>query len=246
MSGSKRKPRDMSPKRPDSVLSQLAEAEQDFLTHGRTRSDDVESAVRVFLEFLRGLEYMDIERPVVTVFGSARFGEDHRYYQLARQLGRLLAENGYAVMTGAGPGIMEAANRGCKEAGGLSIGANIQLPMEQKVNPYVDRYVEFEHFFVRKVMLVKFSCAFVTMPGGFGTLDEIFEALTLMQTGKIESFPLVVMGESYWRPMIDFVRNSLISEKTIHAIDAERVHVTDSPEDVVRYLKEHGHSCVFG
>lgn len=226
-----------------SVLGQLAQAERQFLEHDRTRSDDLESAVRVFLEFLRGLEYMDIDRPVVTVFGSARFAEEHPYYQLARELGRTLAENGFAVMTGAGPGIMEAANRGCKEAGGLSIGANIHLPKEQAVNPYVDRHVEFEHFFVRKVMLVKFSCAFVTMPGGYGTLDEIFETLTLVQTGKIDSFPMVLMGSDFWRPMTDFITQTLLSEKTIAPCDAELFHITDSSEDVVRYILEHSHAC---
>lgn len=226
-----------------SILGQLAEAEQQFLSHDRTRSDDLESAVRVFLEFLRGLEYMDIDRPVVTVFGSARFTEEHPYYALARELGRALAENGFAVMTGAGPGIMEAANRGCKEAGGLSIGANIHLPHEQAVNPYVDRHVEFEHFFVRKVMLVKFSCAFVTMPGGYGTLDEIFETLTLMQTGKIDSFPLVLMGSGFWKPMIDFLTSTLVAEKTIAPCDAELLHITDSTDDVVRYILEHSAAC---
>lgn len=237
----------MNPKgdRPDhiSILGQLAQAEQQFLSHDRTRSDDLESAVRVFLEFLRGLEYMDLDRPVVTVFGSARFTEDHPYYKLARELGRTLAENGFGVMTGAGPGVMEAANRGCKEAGGLSIGANIHLPHEQHVNPYVDRYVEFEHFFVRKVMLVKFSCAFVTMPGGFGTLDEIFETLTLMQTGKIDSFPLVLMGSDFWRPMTDFITSTLIAEKTIAECDAERLYITDSSSEAARYILEHAETC---
>lgn len=227
----------------DSVLGQLAEAEASFLKHDRSRGADLESAVRVFLEFLRGLEYMDIDRPVVTVFGSARFGEGHKYYELARDLGRELAEQGFAVMTGAGPGIMEAANRGCKEAGGLSIGANIDLPAEQHVNPYVDRYVEFEHFFVRKVMLVKFSCAFVTMPGGFGTLDEIFEALTLMQTEKIDSFPLVCMGTEFWKPMTDFIENTLIAEKTIAECDADRLYLTDAPKDAVRHILTHSHHC---
>lgn len=226
-----------------SILGQLNQAERQFLSRDQTRSDDLESAVRVFLEFLRGLEYMDIDRPVVTVFGSARFSEDHPYYQLARELGRTLAERGFAVMTGAGPGIMEAANRGCKEAGGLSIGANIHLPHEQQVNPYVDRYVEFEHFFVRKVMLVKFSCAFVTMPGGYGTLDEIFETLTLMQTGKIDSFPLVLMGSDFWSPMTDFITSTLLAEKTIAPCDAELLHITDSPDDAASYILGHSGAC---
>ena len=233
-----------SPDRPyDSILGQLAEAEHNFLAHDRSRGADLESAVRVFLEFLRGLEYMDIDRPVVTVFGSARFKEGSPYYELARELGRGLAEKGLAVMTGAGPGIMEAANRGCKEAGGLSIGANIVLPHEQKVNPYLDRYVEFEHFFVRKVMLVKYSCAFVMMPGGFGTLDEMFETLTLMQTGKINTFPLVCMGTEYWQPLRDFMEDTLAAEKTIDPCDADRLFATDSVHDAVHHILSTAHSC---
>jgi len=227
----------------DSVLRQLAGAESSFLQHGRDRGEDLESAVRVFLEFLRGLELLEIDRPVVTVFGSARFAEDHQYYQMARELGRQLAESGFAVMTGAGPGIMEAANRGCQEAGGLSIGANIRLPHEQKPNPYLDRYVEFEHFFVRKVMLVKCSCAFVAMPGGFGTLDEVFETLTLIQTGKIDEFPVVCMGTSFWGKLNDFLADSLIPEKTIHPADLKRLYYTDECEDAVRYVLERPQGC---
>jgi uncharacterized protein (TIGR00730 family) len=227
----------------DSVLRQLKGAESVFLEHGRQRGDDVESAVRVFLEFLRGLELLDIDRPVVTVFGSARFGEDHPYYELARNLGRRLAEQGFAVMTGAGPGVMEAANRGCKEAGGLSIGANIHLPQEQKPNAYLDKYVEFEHFFVRKVMLVKFSCSFVVMPGGFGTLDEIFETLTLMQTGKIDPFPLVCMGTDYWQPLREFLADSLVPARTIAPEDLNLIHFTDSCDEAVDYIANHPRGC---
>lgn len=226
-----------------SILGQLAQAEQQFLSHDRTRSDDLESAVRVFLEFLRGLEYMDLDRPVVTVFGSARFTEDHPYYKLARELGRTLAENGFGVMTGAGPGVMEAANRGCKEAGGLSIGCNIRLPHEQKPNPYVDRFMEFEHFFVRKVMLVKYSCAFVVMPGGFGTLDEVFETVTLIQTGKIDGFPVVCVGGEYWRQLRGFLDRVLVSAGTISAEDLELMHFTDSVDDAVTYIRNHPRGC---
>jgi uncharacterized protein (TIGR00725 family) len=159
-------------------LGVVEDAEKRFLTGRRERGEDLESAVRFFLEFLRGFEGLSFEGPCVTVFGSARFAEGHSYYELARQLGRRLAEEGFAVMTGGGPGIMEAANRGAKEGGGLSLGCNIKLPKEQKPNPYLDRFIQLEYFFVRKVMLVKFSCAFVVMPGGFGTLDEAFEVLT--------------------------------------------------------------------
>jgi len=226
-----------------SVLDQLNGAESAFLQRGREHSEDVESAVRVFLEFLRGMELLDIGRPVVTVFGSARFAEDHRYYQQARELGRRLGEAGFAVMTGAGPGIMEAANRGCQEGGGLSIGANIHLPHEQQPNPYLDRYVMFEHFFVRKVMLVKYSCAFIAMPGGFGTLDEVFETLTLMQTGKIDSFPVVCMGTQFWHEMRDFVHDTLVPERTIAKEDMDLLYFTDECEDAVRYVLEHPRGC---
>jgi uncharacterized protein (TIGR00730 family) len=146
-------------------------------------------------------------------------------------------------MTGAGPGIMEAANRGCREAGGLSIGANIKLPHEQKPNQYVDRYVEFEHFFVRKVMLVKYSCAFVAMPGGFGTLDEVFETLTLIQTGKIDEFPVICMGTTFWSELTDFLRNNLVAEKTIDPADLDLLYYSDDCKDAVRYLLEHPRGC---
>ncbi len=227
----------------DSVLRQLKGAESSFLEHGRKRSDDVESAVRVFLEFLRGLELLDVGRPVVTVFGSARLHEGHPFYELARNLGRRLAEEGFAVMTGAGPGLMEAANRGCREAGGLSIGANIHLPNEQKPNDYLDKYVEFEHFFVRKVMLVKMSCAFVAMPGGFGTLDEVFETVTLMQTGKIDPFPLVCMGTEFWHEMSDFLSRTLVPNKTIDGTDLELLYFTDSCADAADYILAHPRGC---
>ena len=182
-------------------------------------------------------------QPLVTVFGSARFEPSHKYYELARRLGRTLAENGFAVMTGAGPGLMEAANRGAKEGGGMSVGANIRLPKEQKPNAYLDRYVEFEHFFVRKVMLVKYSCAFVVLPGGFGTLDEVFETLTLMQTHKIEPFPVVGMVTEFWRELQDFLGGALVPEKTIDPEDLELLYFTDSCEEVLRYIKEHPWGC---
>ncbi len=227
----------------DSLLHQLPGAEKAFLEFGRDRGEDLESAVRVFLEFLRGLELLDIDRPVVTVFGSARISEGTPYYEMAREMGRRLAENGFAVMTGAGPGIMEAANRGCREAGGLSIGANIHLPHEQKPNQYVDRYVEFEHFFVRKVMLVKYSCAFVVMPGGFGTLDEVFETLTLIQTGKINEFPVICMGTEFWGELADFLKGSLVAEKTIDKADLDLLYYSDDCADAVRHLLEHPRGC---
>jgi uncharacterized protein (TIGR00730 family) len=222
-----------------SLLSSLSGAEKQFLSGRGERGADLESAVRIFLEFLRGFEFFsDIDCPCVTVFGSARFAPGHRYYEMARQLGSLLAKSGYAVMTGGGPGIMEAANRGAREAGGVSLGCNIILPKEQYANPYLDRFIEMDHFFVRKVMLVKYSQAFVVMPGGLGTLDEAFETLTLIQCHKLEQFPIVAMGSDFWGQMQTFVRGAFVSEKTISPEDLELLRVTDSPEEAVKYLSE--------
>ncbi len=226
-----------------SLLEQAKGAEAMFLSGKHEHHTDVESAVRYFLEFLRGFEFMRADRPVVTVFGSARFPEGHAYYELARAVGAALAESGFAVMTGGGPGVMEAANRGAKEAGGLSIGCNIHLPTEQEPNPYLDRYMDFEHFFVRKVMLVKYSCAFVIMPGGFGTLDELFETLTLMQTHKITSFPVVAMGVDYWAPLLGFFREQLVAEGTITEQDLDFVHVTDDVAEAVGRIRAHPNGC---
>jgi uncharacterized protein (TIGR00730 family) len=218
-------------------LQNLAETEQQFLSGKRARGEDLESAVKIFLEFLRGFEFFaGIDRPCVTVFGSARFAPDHAYYKMACELGHCLANAGFAVMTGGGPGIMEAANRGAKEAGGLSLGCNIILPMEQAANPYLDRFIEMDHFFVRKVMLVKYSQAFVVMPGGLGTLDEAFETLTLIQCKKLERFPIVAMGSEFWERMRGFVHDSLVPQKTIDVEDLDLLRVTDSPEEAVALI----------
>jgi uncharacterized protein (TIGR00730 family) len=167
------------------------------------------------------------------VFGSARFTAEHPYYERAREVGARLARRGFTVMTGGGPGLMEAANRGAREAGGRSIGCNIELPREQRPNPYLDHFVTFRHFYVRKVMLVKYSYAFVALPGGFGTLDEMFEIATLVQTGKVREFPIVLMEREYWRPLLDFVRDRLLAEGTIDPGDHQRLQVTDSAEEAV-------------
>src|SRR5208283_2142269 len=195
-------------------------------------------ALRIFCELIRGFRALHFVGPCVTVFGSARFTEDQPPYRLAREVGARLARAGFTVMTGGGPGIMEAANRGAKDAGGFSVGCNIELPQEQKPNPYLDRWVTFRHFFVRKLMLVKYSYAFIAMPGGFGTLDEIFETAVLIQTHKINDFPLVLMGRDYWRPLLDFLRDRLVAEKTIDAIDAERILVTDSADEAVQSVTD--------
>lgn len=221
----------------ESLLEMINGTEADFLSHREGRYSNVEGAVRIFLEILRGFEFMQIDQPCVTIFGSARFTEGHPYYEQAREMGRTLAEAGFAVMTGGGPGIMEAANRGCKEAGGYSLGANITLPHEQAPNPYIDRFMEFEHFFVRKVIMVKYSCAFVVCPGGFGTLDEIFETLVLMQTHKIGDFPVVALGADFWSPMITFFHQSMIAEGTISSADIDLLRITDSIDEAMVYVK---------
>jgi len=221
-----------------SLLGKVHGAEKAFLSGRRDREKDLESSVTFFLEFLRGFESFDFAGPCVTIFGSARFPESHPYYELARATGRELARAGFAVMTGGGPGIMEAANRGAREGGGLSLGCNIELPFEQKPNPYLDKFIEFEHFFIRKVMLVKYSNAFVLMPGGFGTLDEIFEVLTLIQTRKLERFPIVTMGGEYWSHLREFIRGTLVGEGTIDASDLELARAAMTPEEAVRLIRE--------
>jgi len=200
---------------------------RDWLAGPRSRLSELLRLGRIFAEFLR----------CVTVFGSARVGEDDPHYQLARAVGARAAGMGYTVMTGGGPGIMEAANRGAHEAGGRSIGCNIELPHEQRPNPYVDRFITFRYFFVRKVMLVKYSVAFVVLPGGFGTLDELFESLTLVQTGKIAAFPVVLMGTEYWRPLCDFMRNTLAARGMVAAGDLDLLTVTDSLDEAVAAIE---------
>ncbi|MDY7092456.1 MAG: TIGR00730 family Rossman fold protein [Acidobacteriota bacterium] len=222
------------PGAPTRVPPELEEAA--FLAGPQRRAQDLWRALRIFGECIRGFRKLHFVGPCVTVFGSARFKENHRHYQLARQLGAELAEAGFTVMTGGGPGVMEAANRGAKEADGRSIGCNIELPHEQHHNPYLDLWVDFRYFFVRKLMLVKYSYAFVVLPGGFGTMDEIFETLTLIQTGKILDFPLVIMGTEYWQSVLDFIGREMVSAGTIAPHDPERFFVTDSPEEAASFI----------
>lgn len=197
---------------------------------------DFDRAFRIFQEFVRGCRALYDLGPAVTVFGSARFAEDHRWYALARAVGRAFAGAGYAVITGGGPGLMEAANRGAREAGGLSVGCNIVLPREQQPNPYLDRILTFDHFFVRKVMLVKYSSAFVILPGGLGTMDELFEAATLIQTAKIDRFPLVAMGIDYWAPILSAFGSQALREGTIGEAELA-VFSTDSPEEALTHVQ---------
>ena len=198
--------------------------------HSRTR--ELLLLWRAVRDFVKGFRVLHFVGPCVTVFGSARFHEHHRYYAMAREVGRQLAESGFTVMTGGGPGIMEAANRGAKDVHGRSLGCNVVLPKEQKPNAYVDSWIDFKYFFVRKLMLAKYSYAFIVCPGGFGTLDELFEVLTLIQTGKVQDFPVALMGTDYWAPLLDQLR-LMVAEKTIEPLDLERLIVSDFPGDVV-------------
>jgi uncharacterized protein (TIGR00730 family) len=212
-------------------------ADQKFLVGPNPRGSELLFALGVFAEFLRGFRRLHFVGPCVTVFGSARFLPEHPYYALARAVGARLAEAGFTVMTGGGPGLMEAANRGARDVGGGSLGCNIVLPIEQKPNPYLDRFVTFRHFFVRKVLLAKYSYAFVGLPGGLGTLDEIFEIAVLIQTGKIRNFPVVLVGREHWSPLVDYLRQRLLPAGTIDARDVERIRLTDSAEEAVEWIR---------
>ncbi len=194
-------------------------------------------ALRILSEFVDGFDAMATVGPAVTVFGSARTQPDSPMYELARTIGRKLAEAGYAVITGGGPGTMEAANRGCREGGGLSVGCNIELPHEQSLNRYVDLGVEFRYFFARKTMFVKYADGFVILPGGFGTMDELFEALTLIQTGKVRHFPVVLVGSAYWSGLLDWIRGTLIPNGSVSPQDVALLHVTDDPDEAVDFVR---------
>jgi uncharacterized protein (TIGR00730 family) len=211
--------------------------EREFLSGPHSRLREFMFVVRVMKEFIRGFRVLHFVGPCITVFGSARFKEDHPHYDAARVVGARLADMGFTVMTGGGPGIMEAANRGAKEAGGTSIGLNVELPFEQHANPWLDVMVTFEHFFVRKVMLVKYSLGFVVMPGGFGTMDELFEAITLIQTKKIANFPIVLMGTQYYSELVDTIRNRMVQEGTISKDDLDLFLVTDSVDEMENFLR---------
>jgi uncharacterized protein (TIGR00730 family) len=187
--------------------------------------------LRILSEFVEGFDALNEVGPAVTVFGSARASADDPYYALGRKLGAALARRGFAVITGGGPGIMEAVNRGCQEAGGLSVGCNIELPDEQELNDYVDLGVEFRYFFVRKNMFVKYARGFVIFPGGLGTLDELFESLTLAQTGKIEHFPIVLFGSEYWTGLLDWMRKVVLGRGAISPEDLDLMTITDDPEE---------------
>ena len=205
----------------------------------RTHSDLQNDVALIAAEFLGGFQkILEIDRPAVSIFGSARVPPGSPVYEAARDTARRFAEAGFAVVTGGGPGVMEAANRGCQEAGGLSVGFNIELPHEQGLNAYCDLSMTFKHFYARKTMFVKAAEGFVIFPGGFGTLDEQFEALTLIQTGKVMDFPVVLMGESHWADLLAWIGDELLREGLISPDDTALLHVTDDPDEAVRLIVE--------
>ena len=212
--------------------------EDRYLLEGpHSRGSELWSVIRIMREFIRGFRVLHFVGPCVTVFGSARFKEEHPYYVMARAVGVRLSQMGFTIMTGGGQGIMEAANRGAKDDGGRSIGCNIILPKEQDPNPYLDQWLTFRYFFIRKVMLLKYSYAFVVMPGGFGTMDEFFEAITLIQTKKILQFPIVLMGKEYWQPLTVLLAR-MVEEKTIDPADLNLVLLTDSIDEAMNHIEK--------
>lgn len=216
----------------------ISKEERYFLEGPHSRWAEFKFIIKVMREFVRGVRKLHFIGPSVTVFGSARFGEEHPYYQQAREIGRKIVDLGFNVMTGGGPGIMEAANRGAKEAGGRSVGCNIILPHEQMPNAYLDIWVAMDLFFVRKVLLSKYSYAFVVLPGGFGTLDEFFEAITLIQTNKVARFPIVLMGKEYYRFIYDHVEE-MIAQKTISPDDKNLFLFTDSTDEAIAHIQKY-------
>lgn len=222
----------------ESNQTQNNSSDRYFLEGPKSRGSETMMVFRILAEFIRGFRHLHFVGPCVTVFGSARFKEDHPYYQLAREVGAALSKLGFTVLTGGGPGIMEAANRGAWEAKGTSIGCNITLPFEQKPNPYLDKMIQFRYFFIRKVMLIKYSYAFIVLPGGVGTMDELFEALTLIQTHKIKDFPIVLMGKEYYYELYDFLEE-MVRQKTVSPEDLRFLMLTDSVEEAMAHIEQH-------
>jgi len=207
-----------------------------YLDGPKSRGFELSFAIRVFWQFIRGFRKLHFIGPCITVFGSARFKEDHKFYVAAREFGKRISQLGFVTMTGGGPGIMEAANRGAYENGGISVGCNIQLPFEQQPNPYMNRSITFEHFFVRKVLLVKYSYAFVILPGGFGTMDEFFETLTLIQTKTITQFPMVLFGKEYYKELWDVLEH-MAANGSVAKEDLSLVLLTDDVDEAMTHIR---------
>jgi len=229
--------RERPPTTSSSVTAPPQRADEIFLEGPRSRFDELFTLFRVLLDFLRGFRVLHFVGPCVTVFGSARITEGHPSYELARKIGAAIAQLGFTVMTGGGPGIMEAANRGAKDVNGRSVGCNIELEFEQQPNAFLDRCVTLHYFFVRKTLLAKYSYAFVVMQGGAGTLDELFEAITLIQTGKIRNFPVVVMGTDYWCDLLKMFEK-MAGEGMINRSDLDLIFATDSVEEAIAHIRE--------
>jgi uncharacterized protein (TIGR00730 family) len=227
-----------SPSPPPPLVTPRSEDDRFFLEGPHSRRRELLIVLRAMRDFILGFRALHFVGPCVTVFGSARFPEGHQYYELARAVGRGLAQLGFTVMTGGGPGVMEGANRGAKDVGGRSVGCNILLAHEQTPNKYLDRYVTCHYFFVRKVLLFKYSYAFVCLPGGLGTLDELTEALTLIQTGKIHQFPVVLMGISYWQPFTELLK-AMVAHGTISVADLDLFLATDNVADAMAHIEHH-------
>ena len=207
------------------------------------RAKDTWIVFKIMGEFVEGFETLRPVWPAVSLFGGARVPRDHRYYADAQRLAAALTKAGFSIITGGGPGMMEAANRGAHDAGGRSIGLNIKLPFDQRLNEYVETGIVFDYFFVRKVMFVKYSCGFVGLPGGFGTLDEIFEAITLKQTGKMPDTPVVLFGRSFWGGMLEWLADEPLRHGMLSAADLALLRVTDSTDEVVEWMREHYARC---
>lgn len=214
----------------------LNQSEYQYLEGPESRISEFWFTLKVFFQFLKGFRTLHFVGPCITVFGSARFKEGHVYYEKAREMGKAIAESGFTTMTGGGPGIMEAANRGAFEHGGNSVGCNIQLPHEQMPNPYMHTHVTLKYFFVRKVLLLKYSYAFVVLPGGWGTMDELFETLTLVQTGVIEGFPVVLIGKNYYTQLMDYL-HFMEQQKTISPEDLKLVLLTDDIDEAMAHIR---------
>ncbi len=217
----------------------LPENSKPKLLHGSTQQYDSWHAFKIMSEFVSATEALEQITPAVSIFGSARTKPEHPYYQQTEKIARLISDSGFTVISGGGPGIMEAANKGALPGRGQSVGLNIKLPFEQSGNAYQDIGITFEHFFMRKVMFVKYACAYVVMPGGMGTLDELFEAVTLVQTGKSRKIPIILVGAEFWGGLIDWIKDTLVTEKMISPEDVDLIQIIEEPEAVVEAIFQH-------
>ena len=229
---------DPIPETPDPESKKVLINHYDYLEGPKSRTSELAFTFKVLFQFIKGFRKLHFVGPCVTVFGSARFTSEHKYYKLAEEIGAAIVKTGFTVMTGGGPGIMEGANKGAYEAGGTSVGCNIRLPHEQKPNPYMHEWVTLDYFFVRKFMLLKYSYAFVVLPGGWGTMDEMFETLTLVQTGMIHHFPVVLMGKDYYTPLMEYL-DFMLKEGTISPDDLNYVTLTDDPDEAILHMEKY-------